>query len=351
MAFQKNWIAFIVACLWVPAAFGQTTPPRFKVIAFYTGKADAAHISFVNEARPWFARMAAEHGFSFESTTNWDNLNPEFLTPYQVVVFLDTPPGLPATARGIPEVHGKRWRLDGLSLRRLRPHTLEVSPELGLVPQGFPGSRHVRRQYLETHIGDPPGGGQPSTLRPSACLSHSRVHPNEWYKWTNDLRTNRNIRILAAIDPTSFPLGTGPKPHEIWHDGYYPVVWTNHKFRMIYFNMGHNDMDYETRPSKELSSTFSSEVQVRLILNALEWLGTGRSHRRRAGRVIRPMESITSRATVPRRAFAVSSDHKLAGGVPNRRAVSLAYSSPSSLGVRLTSGIFCPPTPVRTIRR
>jgi len=25
----------------------------------------------------------------------------------------------------------------------------------------------------------------------------------------------------------SFPLGTGPKPYEIWHSGYYPVVWTN----------------------------------------------------------------------------------------------------------------------------
>ena len=100
--------------------------------------------------------------------------------------------------------------------------------------------------------------------------------PNEWYKWSKDLRTNPNIRILASIDPASFPLGTGPKKHEIWHEGYYPVVWTNQKYRMIYFNMGHNDMDYQTRPSKELSSTFASEVQDRLILNALEWLGTGK---------------------------------------------------------------------------
>jgi hypothetical protein len=44
---------------------------------------------------------------------------------------------------------------------------------------------------------------------------------------------------------------------------------------MIYFNMGHNDMDYETKPSRELSSTFANKVQNRLILNALEWLGTG----------------------------------------------------------------------------
>jgi hypothetical protein len=97
--------------------------------------------------------------------------------------------------------------------------------------------------------------------------------PSEWYKWTNDLRTNSNINILLSIDPTSYPLGTGPKPHEIWHEGYYPVVWTNKRYRMIYFNMGHNDIDYEHKTNKELSSTFESETQNRLILDSLLWLG------------------------------------------------------------------------------
>ncbi len=74
---------------------------------------------------------------------------------------------------------------------------------------------------------------------------------------------------------------------------------------MIYFNMGHNDMDYGTRPSKELSSTFASEVQDRLILNALEWLGTGEKPQHR-GVSNSPMEWMTSRATVPQPAFAMS---------------------------------------------
>ena len=38
----------------------------------------------------------------------------------------------------------------------------------------------------------------------------------------------------------------------------------------------YNGMDYEARPSKELSSTFANQVQDRLIVNALEWLGTGK---------------------------------------------------------------------------
>jgi hypothetical protein len=113
----------------------------------------------------------------------------------------------------------------------------------------------------------PATSGLPETFKAS---------PNEWYKWTWDLRTNRNIKILASIDAASFPLGTGPKQHEIWHGGYYPVIWTNQKYRMFYFNMGHNDLDFETKPNKELSFTFGNEVQDRLILNALEWLGTGK---------------------------------------------------------------------------
>ena len=42
---------------------------------------------------------------------------------------------------------------------------------------------------------------------------------------------------------------------------------------MIYFNMGHNDIDYENGTNKELSSTFSSEVQNLMIIKSLLWLG------------------------------------------------------------------------------
>lgn len=62
--------------------------------------------------------------------------------------------------------------------------------------------------------------------------------PNEWYRWPNDLQKDPDTKILISIDPSSFPLGTGPKPSEIWHNGYYPVVWANKNYKMIYFDMG-----------------------------------------------------------------------------------------------------------------
>jgi hypothetical protein len=103
--------------------------------------------------------------------------------------------------------------------------------------------------------------------------------PNEWYRWKNDLRANPDIQVLLSIDPASFPLGTGPKPYEIWHNGDYPIAWANRKYRMIYLNMGHNDMDYEhkfSNDNKDLSFTFDNEMESKLILDSLMWLGSGK---------------------------------------------------------------------------
>ncbi|MDB5147224.1 MAG: Trehalose utilization, partial [Mucilaginibacter sp.] len=63
---------------------------KFKAIAFYTGRADLAHISFMHEANRWFPAMAKKYNFTYDSTNNWANMNPGFLAKYQVVIFLDT---------------------------------------------------------------------------------------------------------------------------------------------------------------------------------------------------------------------------------------------------------------------
>jgi hypothetical protein len=77
-----------------------------------------------------------------------------------------------------------------------------------------------------------------------------------------------------SIDSSSFPLGNGPKQSEIWHSGYYPVVWTNTKYKMLYVNMGHNDIDYDNKTNKELSFQFGNDIQDKMIIDAVIWLGT-----------------------------------------------------------------------------
>jgi hypothetical protein len=259
-------------CLCVMRANAQDVAPKFKVIAFYTGKNDLAHISFVHEANQWFPKIAGQYRFTYESTTNWNDLNTNFLAQYQIVLFLDTRPEDPAQRAAFQYYmeHGGAWM--GFHFAAF-----------ALTPSGYP-------QNWDWYHNEFLGAGQyvGNTWRPTPAILRveDKMHPvtrdlpgtfksapNEWYKWSNDLRTNSDITILLSIDPASFPLGTGPKPYEIWHSGYYPVVWTNKKYKMIYVNMGHNDMDYEHKTNKELSSTFESEVQSKMIIDGLLWLG------------------------------------------------------------------------------
>jgi hypothetical protein len=91
---------------------------------------------------------------------------------------------------------------------------------------------------------------------------------SEWYNWTVDIRQNKDIKILCSIDPSSYPLGTDP--NQSWYSGYNPIVWTNTKYKMIYNNSGHNDMDYAANVGK--SKTWGNDQHVKLIMNALFWL-------------------------------------------------------------------------------
>jgi len=252
--------------------------PAFRVIAFFTGKEDAAHISFLREAEQWFPAQAQQHNFRFDTTSNWSNLNASFLSRYDVVVFLDTRPE-DSTQRAA----FRTWMEQGGAWMGFH------FAGFALTPSVYPANWDW---YHNTFIGA--GSYVSNTWRPTAAvlrvedpahpatrgLPHTFTSsPSEWYRWEKDLRQNPDIDILLAIDSSSFPLGTGPKPHEIWHSGYYPVVWTNRKYRMIYFNFGHNDIDYEHKfdsTNRTLSQTLGNPVQDQLIVDALLWLGTKR---------------------------------------------------------------------------
>ena len=219
--------------------------------------------------------MAIKNNFTYDSTANWNNLTAKFLSHYQVVIFLDTRPEAPDQREAFKKYmeNGGAWMGFHFAGFALTPSTY---------PQNWDW-------YHDEFLGS--GSYKSNTWRPTSAIlrvedqNHPATKhlsqtfksaPNEWYRWTNDLRTNPNIKILLSIDSTSFPLGTGPKVHEIWHSGYYPVVWTNKNYKMLYVNMGHNDIDYENKTNKELSSTFDSDTQNKLIIDGLLWLGNGK---------------------------------------------------------------------------
>jgi type 1 glutamine amidotransferase len=250
---------------------GQNRADKFRIIAFYTGKNDAAHISFVHEANRWFPEMARQFNFTYDSTNNWNRLNTEFLSNYQVVIFLDSRPEDPSQREDFQVYmeNGGAWMGFHFAGFALTPSAF--NQDWDWYHEEFLGSgEYASNTWQPTsailRVEDPK---HPATRNLPELFTCS---PNEWYRWENDLRMNPDIKILVSIDSTSFPLGTGPKLDEIWLDGYYPVVWMNKNYRMFYVNMGHNRIDYENNTNKELSFTFNNEIQNRLIIEGLLWL-------------------------------------------------------------------------------
>jgi hypothetical protein len=270
-------IILSISCFWLTTVKAQNDTPKFKVIAFYTARNDKAHVSFVHEANQWFPKMAAKYHFAYDSTKNWNNMNAEFLSHYQVVIFLDTRPDDPAQRAAFQKYmeNGGGWMGFHFAAFALTPSEFpqnwdwyhvkflgsgqyvsniwRPSPAILDVDRKFPATKHMPKKF--------------------------KTSPNEWYRWEFDLRKNPDIKILCSIDSASFPLGTGPKQSEIWHRGYYPVVWTNKNYKMIYLNMGHNDMDYEHKydnTDKTLSNTFDSKMESKLVTDALLWLGSSK---------------------------------------------------------------------------
>jgi uncharacterized protein len=246
--------------------------PNFHCIAFFTGRNDQAHISFAKEAHQWMTTQARFNNFVYDTTSDWHKLDSTIINRYQLIIFLDTRPPGPEQRKAFESYMNKGGAWIGFHFSAF-----------ALSPSDFPQNWDWYHNYFL-------GSGQyvSNTWRPTAAYLkvENKKHPiaknipaifksapNEWYRWEKDLRTNPDIDVILSIDSSSFPLGTGPKQHEIWHKGDFPVVWSNKKFRMVYFNMGHNDIDYENKTNKTLSLTFDNTTQNKLILNTILYLG------------------------------------------------------------------------------
>jgi hypothetical protein len=254
-------IAVAAVCLAIQPAEAATTP--FKVLAFYNGTWDAAHIDFDKEAKDWFPQAGAQYGFTWEATTDWSRLNATNLAQYKVIMFLDD---MPPTAQRAA----------------FQTYMQNGGAFLGFHVSAFTTDANSWSWYHNTFLGS--GNFQTNTWGPTAetLKIEDRNHPStaglpatiqsavsEWYSWSNDLRQNPNIDILASIDASSFPVGSDP--NQQWTSGFYPIMWTNKNYKMLYANFGHNDMNYTT--NTRTSSTFASAQQNQWLINGLLWLG------------------------------------------------------------------------------
>ena len=252
-----------VAAVGVAVRADAAAAATFKVLAFYSGTWDAAHIDFDKEAKEWFPQAGAQYGFSWEATTDWSRLSASGLAGYQVIMFLDDVPPVERRAA-------------------FQQYIQNGGGFLGFHVSAFTTSAGDWSWYYNTFLGS--GNFVSNTWGPTAetLKIEDRNHPStaglpatiqsavsEWYSWSNDLRQNSNIDILASMDASTFPVGTDP--NQQWTSGYYPIMWTNKNYKMLYANFGHNGMNYDT--NTRTSSTFASAQQNQWLINGLLWLG------------------------------------------------------------------------------
>ncbi|MEV6833810.1 ThuA domain-containing protein [Streptomyces sp. NPDC051133] len=234
----------------------------FKVIAFYNGTYDAAHISFDHEANDWFPKAGAQNGFTYTATTDWSRLNSAELAGYQVVMFLDDYPHTASQQSAFQAYMAGGGGFIGFHVSAYNDDTSDWpwyhNTFLGTGTFRSNSWGPTSETLKVEDAGHPATTGLPATISSSV---------SEWYSWQNDLRQNPDIDILASMDPSTFPIGTDP--NQTWYSGYYPIVWTNRNFRMVYNNFGHNAMDYATNTA--LSSTFASTQQNQLLLQEMKW--------------------------------------------------------------------------------
>jgi hypothetical protein len=234
-----------------------------ELLAFYTpGIADLAHGSFAAGANEWFPSVAQANGFTYTASSNWGELASITAAPGRIVLFLDNIPyGEGQTGFQSYMDNGGAW---------MGFHVCAWTDDAAW------------SWYHDELLGS--GTYQKNTWKPTSAelrvesTDHPVVAglgslftsaPNEWYAFNGDLVNNPEIEILLAIDESSYPLGTNAG--ETWTSGYYPVAWANKNYKMVYVNMGHDDMDYGA--NMPLSSTFASPMQNQLFLNAIRYLG------------------------------------------------------------------------------
>ncbi|WP_328902956.1 MULTISPECIES: ThuA domain-containing protein [unclassified Streptomyces] len=255
-------LAALVLGLQAAPAHAAPAAGTFRVLAFYDGTYDAAHISFDHEANTWFAQQGAAHGFTYTATTDWNRLNSSELAGYQVVMFLDNYPHTASQRSAFQTYVQNGGGFVGFHVSAFNTDTSDWP----WYHNTFLGTGTFRSNTWgptqETLRVDDPG--HPATAGLPATITSS---VSEWYSWQNDLRKNPAIDVLASMAPSTFPIGTDP--NQTWYSGDYPIVWSNRDYRMVYNNFGHNAMDYATNTA--LSSTFVSARQNQLLLQEIAW--------------------------------------------------------------------------------
>jgi type 1 glutamine amidotransferase len=246
----KAAISLLILLIISTLTFSQS--PKFKVLALYSTTVESDHVDFATDAIKFYTKLAAEKGFVFDVTTDWEKLNDENLKQYQVVVWLNEFPHNEAERRSFEKfmTSGGAW--------------------LGFHVSGY-NDKYTKWPWFVDFMGGVVFYNNNWPPLPAKLIVDDNTHPatrslpknytapiNEWYGWKPNPRNNKDIKVLVTLDPANYPLGK----KNLITEGEIPVVWTNTKYKMLYMNMGHGDQ------------IFDSQIQNKMFEDAILWLGT-----------------------------------------------------------------------------
>jgi len=225
-----------------------------KVIVFYSKAGERDHLDFAYNAIDFYKALAAKKHFTLDTTSNWQNLNTAFLKNYQLVLWLNDSPQNPAQRSAFENYmdNGGAW--------------------LGFHVSAY-NDQYSHWPWFVNFLGGAVFYNNNWPPLPATVIVEDSNHPvtkqmpakykapiNEWYGWKPNPRDNKDVKVLVTLDTENYPLGK----KDIITSGDIPVVWTNTKYKMIYMNMGHGDLNFE------------SSIQNKMFENALLWLATGK---------------------------------------------------------------------------
>jgi uncharacterized protein len=227
------WLLGLVPLLSAMGSATEYSTPKFRVIAL--AETNSIHRPFVDAAKVWLQKQAAENDFSIDYIENTDKIDDVFLSHYQLFIQLDYPPyGWTSQAAAAFTKYIEEGRGGWIGF-----HHATLLGEF----DGYPMWRWFS-QFM--------GGIRFTNYIPkfatATVIVEDRSHPvmknvgrsfvieqEEWY--TYDKSPRPNVHVLAHVDEATYSPDTTIKM-----GGDHPVIWTNEhlKARNVYIFMGHH---------------------------------------------------------------------------------------------------------------
>ena len=233
------------------ASTQQNSAPKFNVIAL--AEANSIHRPFVNAAKIWLEKQAAENNFSVDYIENTDKIDEAFLSRFQLFIQLDYPPygwtpkAVAAFTKYIEEGRGGWIGFHHATLLG-EFDGYPMWPWFSQFMGGIRFTDYIPKFATGTVIVEDRSHPVMKNLGPSFV-----VDQEEWY--TYDKSPRPNVRVLAHVDEGTY------SPDSKTKMGDHPVIWTNEhmKARNVYVFMGHHP------------ELFQNSAFTRIFHNAILW--------------------------------------------------------------------------------